>query len=198
MKILFAARARGETTPPGSGRFLPLNLFLFSPNAGLASRYQPLESGLGPVPLDCLRSGVTEMILGPGYSKLRRNGAWVDDDRAHEAFQVISRTASDEDRHRVGEVLSDQEITDYANVMCGWALGILDFARMVGQTHKSFLSFDLSLTPPPQKKTHTHTNQEKPFAQTGSWQPNMSTTFIGRSNPDDDVCRHTPRSADAS
>ena len=31
--------------------------------------------------------------------------------------------------------------------------------------------------------------------RTGSPQPNMSTTFMGRSRPDDEVCRQTPRSA---
>lgn len=40
------------------------------------------------------------------------------------------------------------------------------------------------------------TDQLNFMAQTGSPQPNMSTTFMGRSRPDDDVCRHTPKSAD--
>lgn len=35
----------------------------------------------------------------------------------------------------------------------------------------------------------------KPYAQTGRPQPNMSTTFIGRSSPLDDVWRHIPRFA---
>jgi len=46
--------------------------------------------------------------------------------------------------------------------------------------------------------THPHkytTNHLKFTAQTGSPHPNMSTTFIGRSIPDDDVCRQTPTSA---
>ena len=34
------------------------------------------------------------------------------------------------------------------------------------------------------------------MAHTGNPHPNISTTFIGRSRPDDDLWRHTPRSAD--
>ena len=33
-------------------------------------------------------------------------------------------------------------------------------------------------------------------AHTGKPQPNMSTTFIGRSSPDDEVCKHIPKSPD--
>lgn len=33
------------------------------------------------------------------------------------------------------------------------------------------------------------------IAQTGRLHPNISSTFIGRSSPDDEVCRQTPRSA---
>ena len=33
-------------------------------------------------------------------------------------------------------------------------------------------------------------------AQTGTPHPNISTTFMGRSRPLDDVWRHTPRSAE--
>lgn len=39
------------------------------------------------------------------------------------------------------------------------------------------------------------THQEYETAQTGKPQPNMSTTFMGRSNPEEDVWRQTPRSA---
>jgi hypothetical protein len=39
------------------------------------------------------------------------------------------------------------------------------------------------------------TDHLKSTAQTGRPHPNMSTTFIGRSSPDEDVCRLTPRSA---
>lgn len=39
------------------------------------------------------------------------------------------------------------------------------------------------------------TNQLKWTAQTGRQQPNMSTTFMGRSKPLDDLWRQTPRSA---
>lgn len=35
-------------------------------------------------------------------------------------------------------------------------------------------------------------------AQTGSPLPNMSTTFMGKSSPDEDVCKLTPKSAEAS
>lgn len=33
-------------------------------------------------------------------------------------------------------------------------------------------------------------------AQTGKQHPNMSTTFMGRSRPLEDMCRQTPKSAD--
>lgn len=39
-------------------------------------------------------------------------------------------------------------------------------------------------------------HQLKWTAQTGRQQPNMSTTFMGRSRPLDDVWRQTPRSAE--
>lgn len=39
-------------------------------------------------------------------------------------------------------------------------------------------------------------HQLKWMAQTGRQQPNMSTTFMGRSRPLDDVWRQTPRSAE--
>ena len=45
------------------------------------------------------------------------------------------------------------------------------------------------------------TNQRPVFylmAATGRRHPNMSTTFIGRSRPEDEVWRHTPRWAEAS
>jgi len=35
-----------------------------------------------------------------------------------------------------------------------------------------------------------------PTAHTGNPHPNMSTTFIGRSMPDEDLCRQIPKSAD--
>lgn len=41
-----------------------------------------------------------------------------------------------------------------------------------------------------------HTYQLKYTAQTGSPLPNMSTTFMGKSSPDEDLCRQTPRSAE--
>lgn len=40
------------------------------------------------------------------------------------------------------------------------------------------------------------THHWKCIAQTGRQQPNMSTTFIGRSRPLEDLCRQTPRSAE--
>lgn len=40
------------------------------------------------------------------------------------------------------------------------------------------------------------THHWKRTAQTGRQQPNMSTTFMGRSKPLEDVCRQTPRSAE--
>jgi hypothetical protein len=36
------------------------------------------------------------------------------------------------------------------------------------------------------------TDQAKFFAQTGTPQPNMSTTFMGKSKPEDDVCKEIP------
>lgn len=42
----------------------------------------------------------------------------------------------------------------------------------------------------------TAAHQLKWMAQTGRQQPNMSTTFMGRSRPLDDMWRQTPRSAE--
>lgn len=43
---------------------------------------------------------------------------------------------------------------------------------------------------------HIYIYQENPTAQTGKPQPNMSTTFIGKSSPEEDLCKQTPRSQD--
>jgi len=41
------------------------------------------------------------------------------------------------------------------------------------------------------------THQLKLIAATGNPHPNISTTFIGKSSPLDDVCKDTPKSAQA-
>jgi hypothetical protein len=42
---------------------------------------------------------------------------------------------------------------------------------------------------------NTHIYHGKSMAHTGRPHPNISTIFIGRSNPDEDLCRDIPRSA---
>lgn len=69
-----------------------------------------------------------------------------------------------------------------------------------GKSFSSACSFSASCisdsnTSPFCSSTTSSPMQLNSAAQTGSPQPNMSTTFIGRSNPLLDVCRHTPRSA---